>query len=161
MAVGKGETSSVEVAVVPPLRLRVDQKLSFNPVNINKNMSLKEAITAAGDASVQVVVSNLNVSLLMSSVTGLAAFVEDEITSATMPLFLTLNNVECTLSEDRPLVRVAGPPPAPAAPLNIRLNQLHVHRNRLGAISVGESPQTGHGKLFNIFFHNLFIELHM
>jgi hypothetical protein len=54
-----------------------------------------------------------------------------------MPMYLSLRNVECTLHEDRPPIRVGGPPPAPTPPLQLRLSHVLVQRSPAGVFSVG------------------------
>ena len=92
----------------------------------------------------------MNLSLLFSSVTGLTAFIADELVAPAVPLFISLRDVECSLIEDRPAIRVGGPPPAPPPPMVIRIKHLLVQRNHAGVVSVGvadSNPVTSFGEL--------------
>ena len=137
-----GNSSSPSVC---PLRLRMEQKMDFDPERIDLSGSLREAVAASIDAWIEASLTHLNLSLLLSSVTGLTAFIEDELIAPVVPLFLSLRDVECSLTEDRPSVFVGGPPPALAPPMVVRIKHLLVQRNHSGVISVGvaePSPPT-------------------
>ena len=156
MAVGShGDNDLKSVA---PLRIRMEQKMKLDVESLSRSSGpLKDTVATAADAWLEVSVTNLNLSLLLSSATGLAAFAEDEVLGKTrqvppvglgleliefvagpmMPMFLSLRNVECTLHEDRPPIRVGGPPPAPAPPLQLRLSHVLVQRSPAGVFSVG------------------------
>ena len=133
-----------------PLRLRMEQKMDFDPERIDLSGSLREAVAASIDAWIEASLTHLNLSLLLSSVTGLTAFIEDELVAPVVPLFLSLRDVECSLIEDRPLVLVGGPPPVPAPPMIVRIKHLLVQRNHSGVISVGVAesspPTANHGE---------------
>jgi hypothetical protein len=73
----------------------------------------------------------------MSSITGLTAFIEDELVAPVVPLFINLRDIDCCLLEDRPPIHVGGPPPIPARPMIVRVKHLLVQRNHCGVISVG------------------------
>lgn len=152
---------------IHPLRLRMEQKMDFHPDRIDLSGSLREAVAAATDAWIEASLTHLSVSLLLSSVTGLTAFIEDELVAPVVPLFLSLRDVEVTLNEDRPPVRVGGPPPAPAPPTVLRVKHLLVQRNHAGVISVGvvDANLASHGKrtYFFAFFplRYSFIPLHL
>ena len=111
--------------------------MDFCPDRVDLSSSLREAVAAATDAWIEASVTHLSLSMQLSSVTGLTAFIEDELEAPVVPLFINLRDVECTLIEDRPPIRVGGPTPIPAAPLAVRIKHLLVQRNHLGVISVG------------------------
>lgn len=125
-----------------PLRVRMDQKMDFQPEQIDLSGSLREAVEAATDAWIEASLTHVHLSLLLSSVTGLTAFLEDELVVPLVPLFISLRDIECSLTEDRPPVRVGGPPPAPAPPMVVRVKHLLVQRNHSGVISVGVAEST-------------------
>ena len=111
--------------------------MNFNADCMDAQTPLKESIALATEAWVEASLTRLNLSMLLSSVTGLAAFVEDEIISPMIPLFVSLRNVEVSLIEDRPTIRVGGPPPAVAPPLTLRMKHVLVQRDQSGIVSVG------------------------
>lgn len=111
--------------------------MDFHPERIDLSSSLKEAVEAATEAWIEACLTHVHLSLLLSSVTGLTAFVEDELVAPVVPLFISLRDVECNLIEDRPPVQVGGPPPAPPQPMVVRVKHLLVQRNHSGVISVG------------------------
>jgi len=141
----EGDRKSV---TVPPLRLRMEQHMKFNPENMDPSMTLKQCVTAATEAWVEGSLTGLNLPMLLSSVAGLSAFVEDELIVPAIPLFISLRNVEVTLIEDRPLVRVGGPPPAVAPPLIARLKHVLVQRDQAGVLSVGVSESRSNSTSF-------------
>ncbi|KZS06933.1 UHRF1-binding protein 1 [Daphnia magna] len=122
---------------VHPLRVRMEQKMDFCPERVDLSGSLREAVAAATEAWIEASLTHLSLSLQLSSVTGLTAFVEDELEAPVIPLFINLRDVECSLIEDRPPIRVGGPPPVPAPPMVVRIKHLLVQRNHCGVISVG------------------------
>ena len=113
---------------------------------MDPNKTLKQSVAAATEAWVEASLTRLSLPMLLSSVTGLSAFVEDELIAPTMPLFISLRNVEVTLIEDRPLVRVGGPAPAVAPPLIVRLKHVLVQRDQAGVLSVGVSESRSSSK---------------
>ncbi len=115
----------------------MEQKMDFSPDRVDLSGSLREAVASATEAWIEASVTHLGLSLQLSSVTGLTAFIEDEMAAPVVPLFINLRDVECTLIEDRPPVRVGGPPPIPAPPMVVRIKHLLVQRNHCGVISVG------------------------
>lgn len=123
--------------VVHPLRVRMEQRMDFCPERIDLSTSLREAVASATEAWIEASLTHLSLSLQMSSITGLTAFIEDELVAPVVPLFINLRDVECSLVEDRPPVRVGGPTPAPAPPMVMRIKHLLVQRNHQGVISVG------------------------
>jgi len=128
----------------------MEQKMDFHPERIDLSSSLREAVAAATEAWIEASLTHLNLSLLFSSVTGLTAFIEDELVAPAVPLFISLRDVECSLIEDRPAIRVGGPPPAPPPPMVIRIKHLLVQRNHAGVVSVGvadSNPVTSFGEL--------------
>ncbi|XP_046446271.1 UHRF1-binding protein 1-like isoform X3 [Daphnia pulex] len=122
---------------VLPLRVRMEQKMDFCPERVDLSGSLREAVASATEAWIEASLTHLSLSLQLSSVTGLTAFVEDELVAPVVPLFINLRDIECTLIEDRPPIRVGGPPPFPAPPMVVRVKHLLVQRNHCGVISVG------------------------
>lgn len=115
----------------------MEQKMDFSPERLDLSGSLREAVAAATEAWIEASLTHLSLSLQLSSVTGLTAFVEDEFEAPVIPLFINLRDVECSLIEDRPPIRVGGPPPVPAPPMVVRVKHLLVQRNHCGVISVG------------------------
>lgn len=124
-------------AGVHPLRVRMEQKMDFCPDRIDLSGSLREAVASATEAWIEASLTHLSLSLQLSSVTGLTAFIEDEMTAPVVPLFINLRDVQCSLIEDRPPIRVGGPPPIPAPPMIVRVKHLLVQRNHSGILSVG------------------------
>lgn len=122
---------------VSPIRVRMEQKMDFDPARIESSGSIRDAVAASTDAWVEASLAHLNLSLLLSSVTGLTAFVEDELLAPVVPLFISLRDTELTLSEDRVPVRVGGPPPVPPPPMVMRIKHLLVQRSHTGVISMG------------------------
>jgi hypothetical protein len=122
---------------VLPLRVRMEQKMDFSPEQVDLSGSLREAVASATEAWIEASLTHLSLSLQLSSVTGLTAFIEDELAAPVVPLFINLRDIECSLIEDRPPVRVGGPPPIPAPPMVVRVKHLLVQRNHCGVISVG------------------------
>lgn len=115
----------------------MEQKMDFCPERVDLSGSLREAVAAATEAWIEASLTHLGLSLQLSSVTGLTAFVEDELEAPVIPLFINLRDVECSLIEDRPPIRVGGPPPVPAPTMVVRIKHLLVQRNHCGVISVG------------------------
>lgn len=129
-------------AAVHPLRVRMEQKMDFCPDRVDLSGSLREAVAAATEAWIEASVTHLSLSLQLSSVTGLTAFIEDEMVAPVVPLFINLRDVECSLIEDRPPIRVGGPPPVPSPPMVVRVKHLLVQRNHSGVVSVGVNDAT-------------------
>ena len=80
--------------------------MNFNPEKMDSNLTLKQLVAASTEAWVEASLTRLSLSMLLSSVTGLTAFVEDELIAPMIPFFVSLRNVEATLIEDRQPVRV-------------------------------------------------------
>lgn len=129
-------------AAVHPLRVRMEQKMNFCPDRVDLSGSLREAVASATEAWIEASITHLNLSLQLSSVTGLTAFIEDELTAPVIPLFINLRDIECSLIEDRPPINVGGPPPVPAPPMVVRVKHLLVQRNHAGVVSVGVNEST-------------------
>lgn len=119
------------------MRVRMEQKMDFDPRRVESSGSIREAVAASTDAWIEASLAHLNLSLLLSSVTGLTAFAEDEMVAPVVPLFISLRDVELTLAEDRIPIRIGGPPPAPPPPIVMRIKHLLVQRSHTGVISVG------------------------
>lgn len=134
--------ASRQASAVHPLRVRMEQKMDFCPDRIDLSGSLREAVASATEAWIEASLTHLSLSLQLSSVTGLTAFIEDEMTAPVVPLFINLRDVQCSLIEDRPPIRVGGPPPIPAPPMVVRVKHLLVQRNHSGVISVGVNDTT-------------------
>lgn len=129
-------------AAVHPLRVRMEQKMNFCPDRADLSGSLREAVASATEAWIEASLTHVNLSLKLSSVTGLTAFIEDELSAPVIPLFINLRDIECSLIEDRPPVMVGGPPPVPAPPMVVRVKHLLVQRNHAGIVSVGVNDST-------------------
>lgn len=111
--------------------------MDFDPARVDSSGSIRDAVGASTDAWIEASLAHLNLPLLLSSVTGLTAFVEDELVAPVVPLFISLRDTELTLTEDRTPVRVGGPPPVPPAPVVMRIKHLLVQRSHTGVISMG------------------------
>ena len=142
---------------VPPLRLRMEQTVNFIPGRIGAGVSLKEAVASSTEAWIEASLTRLNLSLFLSSVSGLTAFVEDEVITPMVPLFISLRDVEVSLIEDRPLIRIGGPLPAPTPPLILRLKNLMVQRNQSGVVSVGVAKSSSSSTCY--LFHSLLLSV--
>jgi hypothetical protein len=100
--VAVGSHGDNDLKSVAPLRIRMEQKMKLDVESLSRSSGpLKDTVAMAADAWLEVSVTNLNLSLLLSSATGLAAFSEDEILGKTQvpPVGLDLELNECHFSQ--------------------------------------------------------------
>lgn len=74
-------------------------------------------------------VTDVNLDMTMSSLTGLGDLAEDEVISRPLPVEILLRNVRLNLSDDRPPVNITSPGPVP---VNVAIGELKVVRDASG-----------------------------
>lgn len=78
-------------------------------------------------------VTDLSLDLSMSTVTGLADLIEDEIVPIPIPMQISLDNVKLHLNEDRPPVNITSPGPIP---LDLNISQMYITRGEDGIFHI-------------------------
>ncbi|XP_049825652.1 UHRF1-binding protein 1-like isoform X2 [Aethina tumida] len=117
------------------VKLRMDHNLSlpssksmmqldFTDRNNIKNL-FRDLIT--------VEVNDIALDLNMSTVTGLADLVEDEIIPIPIPMQITVDNVKIHLNEDRPPVNITSPGPVP---IDLNITELYITRSEDGTFNL-------------------------
>lgn len=81
-------------------------------------------------------VSDVNLSLTMSTVIGLGDLLEDEVEPRPLPVEILLRNVRLNLVEDRPPVNITSPGPQP---MNVAIGEMKVRRDSSGVIHLQPS----------------------
>lgn len=81
-------------------------------------------------------VSDVNLSLTMSTVIGLGDLTEDEVVPRPLPVEILLRNVRLNLVEDRPPVNITSPGPQP---VNVTIGELKVMRDSSGVFHLQPS----------------------
>lgn len=85
---------------------------------------------------VDIKVSDVSLSLTMSTVIGLGDLAEDEVISRPLPVEILLQNVRLNLVEDRPPVNITSPGPQP---INVVIGELKVMRDSTGVFHLQPS----------------------
>lgn len=85
---------------------------------------------------VDIKVSDVSLSLTMSTVIGLGDLTEDEIIPRPLPVEILLRNVRLNLVEDRPPVNITSPGPVP---MNVAIGELKVMRDSSGVFHLQPS----------------------
>ncbi|XP_018565221.1 UHRF1-binding protein 1-like [Anoplophora glabripennis] len=78
-------------------------------------------------------VRDLALTMNMSTVTGLADLIEDEIIPVPIPMQVSIENVQIRLNEDRPPVNITSPGPVP---IDLNVTQLYIVRNEDGVFNI-------------------------
>lgn len=112
------------------IRMRMDHELSI-PTSALAQYDLHDraAVRALFRDEIQARARDLALELTMSSVTGLADLIEDEIFPEMIPLRLDIDNIRLLLIEDRPPSNITSPGPVP---IRLRLDRLIVDRDTEG-----------------------------
>ncbi|XP_051166558.1 UHRF1-binding protein 1-like isoform X3 [Leptopilina boulardi] len=97
------------------------------------NICDKQSVMALFKDHVNVKVSNVNLTLCMSSVTGLTDLVEDEIIPKPIPVEILLENIGLTLNEDRPPNNITSPGPIP---IDLVISRLRILRGIDGVFHI-------------------------
>lgn len=79
--------------------------------------------------TVDIKVSDVSLSLMMSTVVGLGDLTEDEVIPRPLPVEILFRNVRLNLVEDRPPVNITSPGPVP---MNVAIGELKVMRDSSG-----------------------------
>ena len=74
-------------------------------------------------------ISDVQLSLMMSTVIGLGDLTEDEVMPRPLPVEILLRNIRLNLVEDRPPVNITSPG---AVPINVAIGELKVLRDSSG-----------------------------
>lgn len=74
---------------------------------------------------------DVDLSLTMSSLIGLADLTEDEVIPRPLPVEILLRNIHLKLVEDRPPVNITSPGPVP---INVTIGELKVVRDKAGVL---------------------------
>ncbi|XP_031339303.1 UHRF1-binding protein 1-like isoform X3 [Photinus pyralis] len=78
-------------------------------------------------------VTDLNLDLSMSTLTGLADLIEDEIIPIPIPMEISVENLALHLIEDRPPTNITSPGPVP---MNVHISQLIITRGEDGIFNI-------------------------
>lgn len=80
--------------------------------------------------------TDVDLSLMMSSLIGLGDLTEDEVIPRPLPVEILLRNVRLNLVEDRPPVNITSPGPVP---INVAIGELKVMRDSDGVFHLQPS----------------------
>lgn len=97
------------------------------------NICDKQSVMALFKDHVNIKVSNVNLTLCMSSVTGLTDLIEDEIIPKPIPVEILLENIAVTLNEDRPPNNITSPGPIP---IDLIISRLRILRGIDGVFHI-------------------------
>ncbi|ENN73667.1 hypothetical protein YQE_09724, partial [Dendroctonus ponderosae] len=119
----------------PKVRLRLDHTLALSSASLLSHYELtdKNSMKKVFVECLVVEVKDLALNLNMSTATGLADFVEDEIIPIPLPLKVSVENVSVHLIEDRPPVNITSPGPVP---IDLNVSELYITRNEDGVFTV-------------------------
>ncbi|ERL88604.1 hypothetical protein D910_05989 [Dendroctonus ponderosae] len=119
----------------PKVRLRLDHTLALSSASLLSHYELtdKNSMKKVFVECLVVEVKDLALNLNMSTATGLADFVEDEIIPIPLPLKISVENVSVHLIEDRPPVNITSPGPVP---IDLNVSELYITRNEDGVFTV-------------------------
>ncbi|XP_037087714.1 uncharacterized protein LOC119108240 [Pollicipes pollicipes] len=124
----------------PPCSVRLRMDSTFVPVANQRQhrINIREQVSS----ELEVRASELELALLMSTVTNLTDFIEDEILPVPLPMELYLEHIKLRLTEDRPPNNITSPG---VVPLDLRLPAVHVTRDGAGVFTVQQPTPGGAG----------------
>ncbi|XP_014482359.1 PREDICTED: UHRF1-binding protein 1 isoform X2 [Dinoponera quadriceps] len=97
------------------------------------NVHDKESVMNLFEDKLEMKVGNVAMALSMSSVTGLADLVEDEIIPKPIPMQIYLENISLRLNEDRPPNNITSPGPIP---IDLNISKLRIARDTSGVFHI-------------------------
>ncbi|XP_028134845.2 UHRF1-binding protein 1-like [Diabrotica virgifera virgifera] len=110
----------------PKVKLRLDHNLMVSKDSLSEtDLTNRDSFAKLFSDLITIQVKDLMLNLNMSTVTGLADLVEDEVMPIPFPIKMTVDNVKVHLNEDRPPVNITSPGPIP-----IDLNVTHMYITR-------------------------------
>ncbi|XP_072383543.1 bridge-like lipid transfer protein family member 3B [Diabrotica undecimpunctata] len=110
----------------PKVKLRLDHNLVVSKASVSEtDLTNRDSFAKLFSDLITIQVKDLMLNLNMSTVTGLADLVEDEVMPTPFPIKMTVDNVKVHLNEDRPPVNITSPGPIP-----IDLNVTHMYITR-------------------------------
>ncbi|XP_015191800.1 PREDICTED: UHRF1-binding protein 1 isoform X1 [Polistes dominula] len=97
------------------------------------NLLDKQSIMDLFEDKLEINVTDLTMTLSMSSVTGLADLAEDEIIPKPIPMQIYLERIFLHLNEDRPPTNITSPGPIP---IQLNISKLRIGRDLSGAFNI-------------------------
>ncbi|XP_050307973.1 UHRF1-binding protein 1-like [Anthonomus grandis grandis] len=128
----RGWTENINnTSPIAKVKIRLDHKLALSSSSqlTQYNLTDKDNMRKVFDDCLNMEVKDLTMSLNMSTVVGLADFVEDEIIALPLPLNISIENVKIHLNEDRPPVNITSPGPVP---IDLDILELFITRSEDG-----------------------------
>lgn len=125
------------------LRMDHDVKLPSSKSINEMDFTEKDALNKLFKDFIDVQVQDLNMDLAMSTITGLADLIEDEIIPIPIPLQITLNNVQLHMIEDRPPVNITSPGPIP---LDLNVTHMFITREEDGVFNIIPNKPISHSE---------------
>ncbi|KAF5286738.1 hypothetical protein FQA39_LY04160 [Lamprigera yunnana] len=124
------------------IKLRLDHipKFPSSKSLLQLDLSNNENLRKVFVDFLNIFVSDLSLDLSMSTVTGLADLIEDEIIPIPIPMEITLENMDLHLNEDRPPTNITSPGPIP---INLHISQLFINRGEDGVFNIIPSKNLG------------------
>ncbi|XP_017786944.1 PREDICTED: UHRF1-binding protein 1-like isoform X2 [Nicrophorus vespilloides] len=128
------------------LRMDHDLVLPSSKSLMEMDFSDKDNLKKIFRNFVDMQVSDLDMTMSMSSVIGLADLAEDEIIPIPLPMEINLINIQLHLNEDRPPVNITSPGPIP---LDLKLSKLFICRGDDGVFQIYPNKETSVSNSFS------------
>ncbi|KAF5308895.1 hypothetical protein FQR65_LT00595 [Abscondita terminalis] len=135
-----GSSSSDNTVARIKLRLDHTPKFPSSKSLLDIDLSNNENLRKVFVDFLNVFVSDLCLDLSMSTLTGLADLIEDEIIPIPIPMEVSVENLDLNLIEDRPPVNITSPGPVP---MNLHISQLFINRGEDGVFNIVPSKVLG------------------
>lgn len=113
----------------PRIRLRKEHSVTTEDVNLSSGSKISSWFNDILTLSV----SNINLVMNMSTITSIAEFSVDDVSTPSLPVQLNLEDLELTIIDDRPLLQGGG------TPSNIHISKLCILRDKEGIIKIEPS----------------------
>ncbi|KAL0134373.1 hypothetical protein PUN28_001277 [Cardiocondyla obscurior] len=125
------QKSTSDSSSTPQERVKLSEQNVSRASDINVHD--KESVMNLFEDKLEMRVTNVEMSLLMSSVTGLADLIEDEIIPNPIPMQIYLENILLRLNEDRPPNNITSPGPIP---IDLNISRLRIARDLSGVFHI-------------------------
>lgn len=124
----------------PKVKLRFDHDLVVSKSDmLGMDLTNRDTFAKLFTDLITINVKDLILDLNMSTVTGLADLIEDEIMPIPFPIQITLDNVKIHLNEDRPPVNITSPGPIP---IDLNITNMFITRTEDGVFNLFPSIKT-------------------
>ncbi|XP_057672288.1 bridge-like lipid transfer protein family member 3B [Diorhabda carinulata] len=118
----------------PKIKLRFDHDLVVIKSDmLGMDLTNRDTFAKLFTDLITINVTDLILNLNMSTVTGLADLIEDEIIPIPFPIEITLDNVKIHLNEDRPPVNITSPGPIP---IDLNITNMFITRTEDGVFNL-------------------------